>query len=57
MRFNVAVLLVKKNSSSPGHGWGGEGQPALIKNKIKFSSYIRKFRVEQFIYEEAVSLM
>jgi hypothetical protein len=52
----VAGLLMKKNPSSrggqanffksPGHGWGGEGQPALIKNKMKFSSYIRKFRVE-----------
>jgi hypothetical protein len=53
----VAVLLVKKILlaevgkqtffKSPDHGWGGEGQPALIKKKRKVSSYIRKFRVEQ----------
>ncbi len=41
--------------------WGG-GDGALIKNKIKFSSYIRKFRVEQlnaksYIYDFASSYM
>ncbi len=56
LKLGIRRLILRKRNKQMGFSL----QCALIKKKIKFSSYVRKFRVDQlqtqtYIYEEGLS--